>query len=149
MSFLRLAALRLPLLVAALLVLLWQGLRIVLVVEHRTSIISIAEGVRVFLSGLHLDIVAALCVVTPFALWAVLKKRPWAGAAEVARWPRCFSVMTCFRKASPSFKLPTNSTPRANTAVSRLLCRLKGDPRLSARSVNRPVAVRLVRTTLC
>jgi Sulfatase len=82
------APFRLPLCTAAILVLVWQVLRIALVLVHRSAIRSADEGMRLFLGGLHIDVVAALCVVTPLALWGVLKKRPWAGPSEVARWRR-------------------------------------------------------------
>jgi phosphoglycerol transferase MdoB-like AlkP superfamily enzyme len=75
-----------------LLCVLGQVLRLVIWLEFaRQTPMSGGEAVRVVLTGLHVDVVTALAVTTPLALWCALRGRPWEGT----RARRVLFVMAC------------------------------------------------------
>jgi phosphoglycerol transferase MdoB-like AlkP superfamily enzyme len=92
LSRLRQSRFGLPIIYAVLLCLLGQVLRLVIWLKFANQTpMTGGEAVRVVLTGLHVDVVTALAVTTPLALWCALRKRPWEGT----RARRVLYVMAC------------------------------------------------------
>ena len=82
----------LPICSAVLLVLMGQVLRLMLwrsFVRHEAA--AAGSGLAVFFTGVHVDIVTAMAVTLPLALWCALRRRPWEGT----RARRVLFILAC------------------------------------------------------